>query len=130
MPAERLLHEVGLHGPSFSAAQAHEGARGLLACVRRGLCAMRGHDLVFHFEPRRLSLQCLDCGWESTGWMIDRPRFSYTRDRPVRGSHRASSAATFKAACRRSRTRSMADDNTEAAGTDASGQHQRMSLVS
>ena len=130
MLAERLLHEVGLHGPSFSAAQTQEWARGFLACVRRRLCAMRGHDLILHFEPRCLSLQCIDCGWESSGWMIERPRFSYTHDRPVRRSHRASSAAAFKVSCSRSPTRSIADANTEAAGTDASRRDQRMSPMS
>ena len=46
MIAERLRHEVGLHG-SFSVAQTHEWAWGLLACVHRGLCAIGGHDLFF-----------------------------------------------------------------------------------
>jgi hypothetical protein len=77
MLAERLLHDVGLHRSSFSAGQAEEWARGPLAWVRRGLCAMRGHDLFLHFEPRRLSRRCVECGWESSGWTIDRPRFSY-----------------------------------------------------
>ena len=84
MLAERLLHDVSLHGASFGAAQAHQWARGVVAYARRRLCAMNGHDLILHFEPRRLSLQCVDCGWESSGWMIDRPRFSSTIDRPVR----------------------------------------------
>ena len=75
MLAERLLHDVGLARPSFSAPQAGEWARGLLASVRRGLCGMRGHDPFLHFEPRRLSLRCVDCGWESSGWTIDRLRF-------------------------------------------------------
>ena len=52
MLAERLLHHVGFHGSAFSAAQAHEWARGLLDCVRRRFCATRGHDLILHFEPR------------------------------------------------------------------------------
>lgn len=89
MFAERLLHEVVLHRRSFSAAQAQEWARGLLASVHRGLCAMRGHDVILHLEPRRLSVRCVDCGWESRGWMIDRPRFVYTSDRPVRRDFRA-----------------------------------------
>jgi len=90
MFAERLLHDVGLHGVSFGAAQAHEWAWGVVVCVHRRLCALRGHDLILHFERRRLSLQCLDCGWASAGWMVDRPRFSYTPDRTVRrdvGAH-------------------------------------------
>ena len=129
MLAERLIHGVGLHRPSFTRVEADEWARRVLAGVHRGLCAMRGHDLILHREPCRLSLRCVQCGWESSGWLIDRPRFSDTYDRPVRGSHRASSAATFKASCSRSRRRSMADDNTAAAGTDASRRHQRMSPV-
>jgi hypothetical protein len=44
MLAERLLHDVRLHGTSFSAAQAQQWARGVSACVRRRLCAMRGHE--------------------------------------------------------------------------------------
>ena len=82
MLAERLLHHVGFHGSGFSAAQAHEWARGLLVCVRRRWCAMRGHDLILQFEPGRVSLRCVDCGWKSAGWMIDRPRFSY-RDESI-----------------------------------------------
>ena len=46
------------------------------------------------------------------------------------GRHRPSSATTFKASCPCSRTQSAADDNTEAAGTDASSRDQRMSPVS
>ena len=83
MLAERLLHDIRFHGPTFSAAQVHQWAWGLIAWVRRGLCGMRGHDLIFHFEPRRLSLRCVDCDWESSGWVIDRPGFSYTKDRSV-----------------------------------------------
>lgn len=60
-----------------------EMAWSLIAGVRRGLCAIRGHDLICQCKPRRLSLRCLDCGWESSGWTIDAPRFSYTSDRPA-----------------------------------------------
>ena len=74
MLADRLIHGVGLHRPSFAGVQADEWARRVLAWVHRGLCAMRGHDLFLHREPRRLSLRCFHCGWESTGWTIDRPR--------------------------------------------------------
>ena len=74
MLAERLLHHVGFHGSGFSTAQAHERARGLLGRLYRRFCATRGHDLILQFEPGRLSLRCVDCGWESAGWMIDRPR--------------------------------------------------------
>jgi hypothetical protein len=75
MLRQYLLPDVHLPRAFFSAARSHVWARHLAACVRRTLCGMRGHDLVLHFEPRRMSLQCVDCGWESSGWTIDRPRF-------------------------------------------------------
>ena len=78
MLAERLLHYVGVHGSGFSAPQAHEWAQCLLGCMHRRFCATRGHDLMLQFEPDRVSLRCVDCGWESAGWTIDRPLFSCT----------------------------------------------------
>jgi hypothetical protein len=36
------------------------------------LCGCRGHELLMHFEPRRLSLRCASCGYESHGWEIGR----------------------------------------------------------
>jgi hypothetical protein len=38
--------------------------------LQRMLCSLRGHDEVFHFERRRLSLRCLNCGHETTGWIL------------------------------------------------------------
>jgi hypothetical protein len=46
----------------------------VLAQIRQCCCAVRGHDLLVHREPRRLSLRCVACGWESPGWTIDNPR--------------------------------------------------------
>ena len=89
MLAERLLHDVRLHGAPFSTTQVHEWARRVIACVRQGLCAMRGHEPLLHVEPRRLSLRCIECGWQSPGWLIDRPRFSYIHGRSVRRDVRA-----------------------------------------
>jgi len=80
MIGERSRHDVSVHNIHVSAAQAEEWARSLIACVRRGLCAARGHDVLLRLEPRRLSLRCLNCGWESSGWTIDRPRFSFAND--------------------------------------------------
>jgi hypothetical protein len=74
MFAERVVHDVGLHWPSITAAQANGWAGRQLAHLHRGLCALRGHDLVLHREPRRLSVRCVGCGWESSGWTIDQPR--------------------------------------------------------
>ena len=73
MVGERLLHDVALHWPSITAAQAGEWAGRQLAHVHRELCALRGHELRLHFEPCRLSLRCVACGWESSGWTIETP---------------------------------------------------------
>jgi len=56
---------------------------GVLGLVRRAaslgrqaLCGLRGHEMVRHFEPARLSLRCVACGAETPGWTIDvRPAF-------------------------------------------------------
>jgi hypothetical protein len=40
--------------------------------VRQFLCAIRGHELFMHFEPRRLSLRCGSCGYQTPGWEIGR----------------------------------------------------------
>ena len=79
MIAARLLHDVGLQRPLVGATQAEEWARWVVARVHRGLCAMHGHDLLLHFEPRRLALLCVNCGWESAGWTFDRPRLNHGR---------------------------------------------------
>jgi hypothetical protein len=34
------------------------------------LCGARGHEMVRHFEPGRLSLRCLLCGAETSGWTL------------------------------------------------------------
>jgi hypothetical protein len=34
------------------------------------LCGARGHEMVRQFEPGRLSLRCLLCGAETSGWML------------------------------------------------------------
>lgn len=72
MFADRLFH-VGLHAPPISAAQTAHLAFLALSRVRQFLCAIHGHDLLLHFERRRLSLHCAMCGWDSPGWTFDRP---------------------------------------------------------
>lgn len=73
MFAERLL-QVGLHpvGIGHAAGWAHRLTR-----FRECFCAMRGHDLLLHFERRRLSLRCVKCGWDSPGWSIGRSQPRY-----------------------------------------------------
>ena len=38
--------------------------------MRRVLCGLHGHDTVLHFEHDRLSLRCLYCSYETTGWSL------------------------------------------------------------
>ncbi len=38
--------------------------------MRRMMCGLRGHDTILQFERYRLSLRCLSCGYESTGWSL------------------------------------------------------------
>lgn len=52
------------------------GVRRTVSWGRLALCRLRGHEMVLHFEPARLSLQCPECGAETPGWTIDvRPAF-------------------------------------------------------
>jgi hypothetical protein len=73
--------------------------RFLAACPnwwRQACCALRGHQLTLHFEPNRLSLQCLSCGMETPGWRIDvREKF---RIQPRRAVIRTTSTATVQQA--------------------------------
>ncbi len=58
--------------------------------VREAVCAARGHDMMLHLEPERLSLLCVACGAETPGWRIDvNPRFAR---RPPARARRAPSA--------------------------------------
>ena len=75
MLAQHSLHLVGLHWPAVSLAHPEAWAYALLTRVHRGWCAMRGHEFLLHFAPRRVSLTCADCGWESPGWTLE-PRKS------------------------------------------------------
>jgi hypothetical protein len=44
--------------------------RWIIDRTRRVLCALHGHDTVLHFEQDRLSLHCLFCSYETTGWSL------------------------------------------------------------
>jgi hypothetical protein len=37
-------------------------------------CGITGHDVLLRYEPKRLSLQCTSCGYESPGWELDSER--------------------------------------------------------
>ncbi len=36
-------------------------------------CGLHGHQIMLHFEPNKLSLQCSHCGYETEGWEVGRP---------------------------------------------------------
>jgi hypothetical protein len=40
--------------------------------TRHTMCGMHGHELLLHFERTRVTLQCANCGYQTTGWNIDR----------------------------------------------------------
>jgi len=41
--------------------------------LRRAVCAVRGHETLLQFGDRRISLRCIACGHETTGWTIGEP---------------------------------------------------------
>jgi hypothetical protein len=47
--------------------------------LRHLMCGLGGHEFVLHFEHDHLSLQCLLCGYQSSGWNLraDADSFSY-----------------------------------------------------
>ena len=49
--------------------------RTLISAAHRVVCATRGHDRLLQIEPHRLSLRCLRCGHETSGWTIGEPVF-------------------------------------------------------
>ena len=38
--------------------------------LRRASCGLGGHDMIRHFEPGRVSLECLRCGERTPGWAL------------------------------------------------------------
>ena len=76
MLAVRLRHGIAWHRPAFDAARIEALAARLVVQARQIVCGIRGHDVVLGFEPHHLSLRCMNCGWKSEGWRIDRRRVS------------------------------------------------------
>jgi hypothetical protein len=62
--------------------------------VHRGTCVLRGHDLSFWFEPRRLSLRCTTCGYQTPGWIVDRPDTQPAITREADSEHRRGASPT------------------------------------
>ena len=104
--AFRSVMFAGIHTTGWSPQGTTTGVRAIAlvrlaaSYMREAVCGLRGHDMVLHFEPERLSLQCLACGARTQGWTIDvnpvyrRPRRqigSQTVHRLDRGSPNISS---------------------------------------
>ncbi len=41
--------------------------------IARTWCGFQGHQIMLHFEPNKLSLQCSLCGYATEGWEVGRP---------------------------------------------------------
>ena len=79
----------------------------ILQRVQRVMCGLRGHDTVLRFERHRLSLRCLNCGHETTGWslrpdgrraQVQAANFSMSHARAFRRWHRVVEALGRRAA--------------------------------
>ena len=46
----------------------------LMASLQRLICGIRGHEDYLHFEKNRVYLQCVSCGYESPGWVVENRR--------------------------------------------------------
>jgi hypothetical protein len=66
-----------IHAAPWSTQGATAGSRAIALAwlaagrLREAICGLRGHDMVLHFEPERLSLECWACGARTQGWAID-----------------------------------------------------------
>ena len=38
--------------------------------IGEALCALHGHEMLFHVEPGRIRLRCLKCGHQTPGWSV------------------------------------------------------------
>ena len=71
--ALRLVGGVGTNERASSAAMLLARIR---QCVCQFMCGVFGHERVLHFDANRVCLQCLRCGAETGGWVIDvKPAF-------------------------------------------------------
>jgi hypothetical protein len=57
---------------AIRAGQERAGAFVMRAVIRLGelLCGIRGHEMVMHFEHKRVSMRCTSCGHDTPGWEI------------------------------------------------------------
>jgi hypothetical protein len=38
--------------------------------IRQAICGLHGHQLLMHFDPHRIYLECAACGRQTPGWNI------------------------------------------------------------
>jgi hypothetical protein len=61
-------HGLGLAHPFL--ARVGADVLGGVYWVRRAMCGLTGHAMVRHFEPGRMSLECMHCGEQTPGWAV------------------------------------------------------------
>ncbi len=44
--------------------------RRLVRQARQLICGVGGHDMLMHFDKKRVSLVCTNCDYESPGWKL------------------------------------------------------------
>ena len=56
----------------------------VMESLRRFICAVRGHEEYLQFEKNRVYLQCIACGHQSPGWVVEprRPVLRFSSKRP------------------------------------------------
>jgi len=59
------------------------GCQWMTQRLRWALCAVRGHETLLKFDDHRISLRCIDCGHETTGWTIGEPPMPTPASRPA-----------------------------------------------
>jgi hypothetical protein len=101
MPVTRVRRSLFAAGAAIGmAVRVAAAARILLSSSGRLWCALRGHEMLLHFEPDRLSLRCAVCGAETPGWRLDvRPDLRHRPPRvwaPSRRRSRVAGAAPLR----------------------------------
>jgi hypothetical protein len=75
----RFMWRVDAGAPSADVTAA---LRRILSCAGHFVCGLSGHEMLRHFEANHLSLRCVHCGAQTTGWNIDvRPAFRRRTER-------------------------------------------------
>ena len=42
-----------------------------MASLKRLICSIRGHEEYRHFDGNRVYLECVTCGRQSPGWIVE-----------------------------------------------------------